>query len=223
MITAKLFRDHVSTNRVATPRARNIQYAFRVFPFFDHFHSFPTSYIILPHLARLSSKFFLHPGGPGRQVTWGQRLGRQDPPELQNVVEVFGTPYSFAALIRDTSDIPRPNDHIVAWGDSQSGGRTDYPKKLPRHLEVFEVKAIHSHFDGSNNGVFIAEVRDQDSRDVLHAWGDPRYGALVADVSERSSERSQRSLQTTAPCLSSAVMTRNSAARSKGSTRHDSP
>lgn len=152
----------------------------------------------------------------GSIVTWGQRLGRQDPPELQNVVEVFGTPYSFAALIRDTSDIPRPNDRIVAWGDSQSGGRTDYPKKLPRHLEVFEVKAIHSHFDGSNNGVFIAEVRDQDSRDVLHAWGDPRYGALVADVSERSSERSQRSLQTTAPCLSSAVMTRKNVVNGNG-------
>eukprot|EP00435_Cladocopium_sp_Y103_P004075 s2043_g1.t1 len=141
----------------------------------------------------------------GSIVTWGQRLGRRDPPKLQNVFEVFGTPYSFAALIR-TNDIPG-NDRIVAWGDSQSGGRTDYPKKL-HHLEVFEVKAIHSHFDGSNNGVFIAEVRGQDSRNVLHAWGDPRYGALVADVSERSSERSQRSLQTSATCLSSAVTNR---------------
>ena len=162
----------------------------------------------LPDIARLS-KFF-----PGRQVTWGQRLGRQDPPRLQNVLQVFGTPYSFAALIRDGSDPVTPSDRIVAWGDSQSGGRTDYPTKLPKYLAVFEVKAIHSHFDGSNNGVFIAEVRGQGSQDVLHAWGDPRYGALVEDVSEQSAEPSQRSLQTTATCLSNAVMNRNSAARS---------
>ena len=98
----------------------------------------------------------------------------------------------FAALIRDGSDPVTPSDRIVAWGDSQSGGRTDYPTKLPKYLAVFEVKAIHSHFDGSNNGVFIAEVRGQGSQDVLHAWGDPRYGALVEDVSEQSAEPSSK-------------------------------
>lgn len=123
------------------------------------------------------------------QVTWGQSLGQV--PKLQNVREIFGTPYSFAALVRH----PGEYDSIVTWGDRKSGGHVDYPKKFL--ADNLDVRAIHSHFEGSRNGVFIAEVGDGDG---LYAWGDPRYGAVV------STEIKQRRLQTTStPCFTDAI------------------
>lgn len=133
------------------------------------------------------------------QVTWGQSLGEVPKGLQKNVREIFGTPYSFAALVR----LPGEYDSIVTWGDRKSGGHIDYPKKFL--ADNLDIRAIHSHFEGSRNGVFIAEVGDGDG---LYAWGDPRYGAVV------SAEIKQRRLQTTSTtCFTDAIpiAARNSA------------